>query len=200
MSSLLTRVDLLVIGGALANTFLKAEGHVIGEKSFYEKEALGLARQILDTAAARKVQIFLPVDSRGLCSGDENSAMFEAPLSETPSQGSIRDIGPASTHGIIEALKSVRTVLWNGPVGLFEQPPFDQGSLDLAKFLGTQTKAGLCTTIAGGGETVAVLARAGVIEDFSYVSTAGGAFLEYLEGDSLPGICALRQAPYRKAD
>lgn len=186
LENLLPKVDILVIGGAMANTFLAAQGHAVG-MSLYEPEFLETARTLL----TKSDKIFLPQDvvvSRDL--NDKESQRARS-LSEVKKDEKIFDIGPLTCHLILDQMKSCHTLLWNGPLGVFETPPFDQGTIKVAHGAARFTTEGSFLSVAGGGDTVAALAHAGVLDKFTYVSTAGGAFLEWLEGKSLPGVEAL---------
>ena len=191
LGNLIGRVDLLVIGGAMANTFLHALGTDVG-KSLCEKSLAGTARKILGRADAAKCRIVLPSDvviARALAA---NAPCEAVPIAAVPQDALILDIGPRTAQALAQALADCRTLLWNGPLGAFEFPPFDAGTVTVARAAAALTKAGKLVTVAGGGDTVAALIAAGVIDDFSYVSTAGGAFLEWIEGKDLPGVAALR--------
>ncbi len=187
---ILDRVDVLVIGGGMANTFLHAQGKPIG-KSLAEKDLADTARAIMDKAAKKNVKILLPVDgivAEEFKAGAENRM---AAVEDTGDDEMILDIGPRTIEAVTAALQDARTLLWNGPLGAFEVEPFDAGTNIVARAAADLTEAGRLKTVAGGGDTVAALIHAGVLERFSYVSTAGGAFLEYLEGKTLPGVAAL---------
>ena len=187
---ILDRVDILIIGGGMANTFLHAQGKPIG-KSLAEKDMADTARAIMDKAAKKNVKILLPVDgivAKEFKAGAENRM---AAVEETGDDEMILDIGPRTIEAVTAALQDARTLLWNGPLGAFEVEPFDAGTNIVARAAADLTEAGRLKTVAGGGDTVAALIHAGVLDRFSYVSTAGGAFLEYLEGKTLPGVAAL---------
>ncbi len=190
LGELLDKVDKLIIGGAMANTFLAAQGHGIG-KSLSEPELLGDAREIMAKAKAKGVEIVLPVDGVVAEVFEPNADCRTTKVEEVGEAEMILDVGPASVINIKDKLESVKVLLWNGPMGAFEVPPFDAGTTDVAKAAAVLTQQGKLKTVAGGGDTVAALAHAGVLEKFSYVSTAGGAFLEWLEGKTLPGVAAL---------
>jgi phosphoglycerate kinase len=195
LGNLLRHVDLLFIGGAMANTFFAAEGHEIG-KSVYEPDLLGEARDILQRAAARpEMTLMLASDvviARALQPG---VATRVVPVDAVPPDEMICDIGPRTAEALDKRLESCRTLVWNGPLGAFEVPPFDAGTSSVARAAAALTKAGRMRSVAGGGDTVAALGHAGVAQDFSYILTAGGAFLEWLAGKELPGITALKTAP-----
>jgi len=191
LGNLVKRVDVLVIGGGMANTFLAAQGKHVG-KSLCEKDLLDTARDILKTAAEAKCEIVLPVD---VCVAKEFKA--HAPsrfvdVDHVADDEMIIDIGPKSVAHVEVKLAGVKTLVWNGPFGAFELEPFDAGTNAVAKSAGELTKAGKLLSVAGGGDTVSALNHAGAAQDFTYISTAGGAFLEWLEGKVLPGVEALR--------
>jgi phosphoglycerate kinase len=193
LGNLVGKVDQLVIGGGMANTFLFAQGIEIG-KSLAERDMAETARQILAKAKVRNCTIVLPVDAvtAGAFKADVPTRTVAA--TAVPADQMILDIGPKSVADIVARLKACKTLVWNGPLGAFETRPFDQGTVAVARAAAALTKAGSLLSVAGGGDTVSALVQAGVVEDFSYVSTAGGAFLEWLEGKELPGVAALRQA------
>jgi len=193
LQNLLARVDLLVIGGGMANTFLHAMGTDIG-KSLCEKDLADTARGIIEAAKARGCEIVLPVDAAVAAEFKAGAASTIVPIGEVPADRMILDVGPASIEDLKKRLGGVRTLVWNGPLGAFEIEPFDKGTNAVAQAAADLTAAGKLVTVAGGGDTVAALARAGVEERFTYVSTAGGAFLEWLEGKTLPGVAALERA------
>jgi phosphoglycerate kinase len=190
LGNLSAKVDKLVIGGGMANTFLHAAGVDVG-RSLCEREMAQTAAGVRARAAANDCDIVLPVDAvvaPGLEAGREARTVA---IDEVRGESMILDIGPASVEILIDVLGRCRTVVWNGPLGAFEFPPFDAGTVAVANSVAAATEAGAMLSVAGGGDTVAALTGAGVIEDFSYVSTAGGAFLEWLEGKELPGVKAL---------
>ncbi|MBL6954564.1 MAG: phosphoglycerate kinase [Alphaproteobacteria bacterium] len=190
LGHLLDKVDQLIIGGGMANTFLFAKGIAIGA-SLCETDLAETAREIIAKAGKVGCEIVLPVDvvlARELRAGADTATV---PVDKVPGDMMILDIGPASVADLTRRLAGCRTLLWNGPLGAFEFPPFDNGTVKVAQAAAAQTRAGELTSVAGGGDTVAALAHAGVANDFTYVSTAGGAFLEWLEGKPLPGIEAL---------
>ena len=187
---LLDKLDQLIIGGGMANTFLFAKGIKVGA-SLCETDLAEAARGIMAQADKVGCEIVLPADvmlAQELRAGT-GSAL--ATVDEVPDDLMILDIGPASVTDLTRRLSGCRTLLWNGPLGAFEFPPFDGGTVKVAQAAAAQTRAGNLTSVAGGGDTVAALVHAGVADDFTYVSTAGGAFLEWLEGKVLPGIEAL---------
>lgn len=190
LGHVLDRVDVLVIGGGMANTFLGAQGSPVG-KSLCEHDLAPTAREIMAKAAAKKATIVLPVDVVVAKEFKAGAATRTVLADAVEPDDMILDIGPASVDAINERLAGCRTLLWNGPMGAFEIEPFDRGTTAVARKAAELTDAGKLTTVAGGGDTVAALAHADVLERFSYVSTAGGAFLEWLEGKDLPGVAAL---------
>jgi len=193
---ILSKVDVLVIGGAMANTLLFAQGIEVGA-SLAERDMADTARELLARARDSRKALVLPVDAVVAQKLAPGVATEIVPIARVPRDRMILDIGPASVAAIGDRLAGCRTLLWNGPVGAFETPPFDAGTTALAERVARLTKAGKLKSVAGGGDTVAALAKAGVIDDLSYVSTAGGAFLEWLEGRELPGVAALVKAAPR---
>ena len=191
LGHLLERVDMLVIGGGMANTFLNAKGVPVG-RSLCEKDLAGAARELLEKARAAGVQVVLPADAVVAQALEPGIATRTVPVAAVGEDDMILDIGPGSIVDLDTRLDDCKTLLWNGPLGAFEVPPFDAGTTAVAKKAAVLTQTGRLRTVAGGGDTVAALARAGVLDAFSYVSTAGGAFLEWLEGKDLPGVAALR--------
>jgi phosphoglycerate kinase len=191
LGHVLDRVDVLIIGGGMANTFLNAKGVKVG-KSLCEHDLADNAREIMVKAQAKNVRIILPDDAVVAAKFEENAATRTIPVGEVGDADMILDIGPKSAEATGRELERCRTLLWNGPLGAFEIRPFDAGTNAVAQKAAELTKSGKLQTVAGGGDTVAALAHAGVLEDFTYVSTAGGAFLEWLEGKELPGVAALR--------
>ncbi len=186
LENLTSKVDTLVIGGAMANTFLAAQGDAVGA-SLYEPDLLHTARALL----SKGCKILLPEDVVVAKSLEDGSSCLTRLRGEIKNDEKIFDIGPRTCAKILETMKDCHTLLWNGPVGVFEIPPFDGGTTTIARGAAHLTQAGSLLSVAGGGDTVAALAHAGVLSDFTYVSTAGGAFLEWLEGKSLPGVVAL---------
>jgi phosphoglycerate kinase len=184
------RVDLLVIGGAMANTFLAAQGIPVG-KSLQEAEMHDMARDIMAKAKAAGCEIMLPRDVVVATEFRPNPPTQTLPVDQVPADAMILDVGPASVAALIERLPALRTLVWNGPLGAFETPPFDTATVALAHAVAAATKQGTLRSVAGGGDTVSALRKAGVLDKMSYVSTAGGAFLEWLEGKTLPGVAAL---------
>lgn len=190
LGNLVQRVDLLVIGGGMANTFLHAQGIQIG-KSLCEKEMAETARAILDKAEKSGCTVVLPTDVVVADSLSETAGRQVVPVQSVPEDQMILDIGPDSACALSDRLASFRTLVWNGPLGAFEIKPFDDATNLVARAAADLTRKGNLLTVAGGGDTVGALANAGVQDQFSYVSTAGGAFLEWLEGRDLPGVKAL---------
>jgi phosphoglycerate kinase len=193
LTNLAAKVDKLIIGGGMANTFLLAQGVRIG-KSLAEPDFIRTADEITHTAKARGCEIVLPADVVVAAKLEAGAASRVCPALEVPADQMILDIGPNAVAHSIEVLNRCRTLLWNGPLGAFEIDPFGEGTFKLARAAAVATKAGKLTSVAGGGDTVAALNAAGVTDQFTYVSTAGGAFLEWLEGRALPGIAALVRA------
>jgi phosphoglycerate kinase len=191
LENLVRKVDGLVIGGGMANTFLHAQGAGIG-KSLAEKNLDGTALRILSAAEAHNCAIILPVDAIVAYHFAANAPSHAYGLGAIPADGMILDIGPQSIERVRAAIDDASTLVWNGPLGAFEMPPFDHATVAAARHAAQRTKAGRLLSVAGGGDTVAALNHAGAAQDFSYVSTAGGAFLEWLEGKALPGVEALR--------
>jgi phosphoglycerate kinase len=190
LGNLVKKVDILVIGGAMANTFLAAQGKAVG-KSLQEAEMHGTAREILTRAQAAGCQVLLPTDAVVARELKPNVAVQTVSVDAVPADMMILDIGPASVAALIRQLQSLKTLVWNGPLGAFETPPFDAATVALADAVAEATQTAGLLSVAGGGDTVSALRRAGVIEKLSYVSAAGGAFLEWLEGKTLPGVAAL---------
>ncbi len=184
------KVDVLAIGGAMANTLLSAEGTEVG-RSLCERDMADNARHLLALARERNCRVILPEDAVVAAEIAPGTATRAALIDAVPSDMMILDVGPKTVDRISAALDEVRTLVWNGPLGAFETPPFDQATVAVAKKVAALTRAGSLLSVAGGGDTVAALAVAGVTEELSYVSTAGGAFLEWLEGRELPGVAAL---------
>ena len=190
LGNLVGRVEMLAIGGAMANTFLHALGTDVGA-SLCEREMAETALDILARADAAGCTIVLPSDVVVATEFAAGAAHETVPIGGVPPEMMILDVGPGSADALAVALAGLKTLVWNGPLGAFEIPPFDAATNRLAQAAAELTRAGRLRTVAGGGDTVAALAHAGVIDDFSYVSTAGGAFLEWLEGKELPGVKAL---------
>ena len=193
LNNLVGKLQRLAIGGGMANTFLYAQGHGVGA-SLCEKELADTAKEILKTAEAEGCEIILPSDvvvARELKSYAPNRVVD---LDGIEPDESIFDMGPESVKRVLDAIAASKTLVWNGPIGVFEVPPFDKGTAAAARKAAELAKAGKLVAVGGGGDTVAALNMAGVAEDFTFVSTAGGAFLEWMEGKTLPGVAALEQA------
>jgi phosphoglycerate kinase len=193
LGHLIGKVDHLIIGGGMANTFLAARGVNIG-KSLCEHELTGEANAIFDRADDAGCTIHLPYDvvvAKELAPNPPS--LRTCNVHEVQADEMILDIGPAAVEALADVLKTCRTLVWNGPLGAFETPPFDEATVALARTAAALTKEGSLVSVAGGGDTVAALNHAGVAQDFTFVSTAGGAFLEWMEGRTLPGVAALEQ-------
>jgi phosphoglycerate kinase len=191
LGNLINRVDQLIIGGAMANTFLNAKGVNVG-KSLCERDMADSAREIMAAADKAGCEIVLPTDAVVAGEFKEGAVATTVPVGEVPEDKMILDVGPKSVGDLNHRLSGYKTLLWNGPLGAFEVQPFDAATNAVAREAARLTKDGKLLSVAGGGDTVAALAHAGVGNDFSYVSTAGGAFLEWLEGKTLPGVAVLR--------
>src|SRR3712207_354802 len=192
LENLVAKVDALVIGGGMANTFIHATGLGIG-KSLAEKDLAETALRIVAKARETGCAILLPVD--GVCAYEFKAGAEHHTygIDAIPDDRMILDVGSQSIERVNAAINDAATLVWNGPLGAFEIAPFDQGTVATARHAAERTRAGKLVSVAGGGDTVAALNHAGVADDFSYVSTAGGAFLEWLEGKQLPGVEVLRQ-------
>ncbi|WP_334176924.1 phosphoglycerate kinase [Pseudoxanthobacter sp.] len=191
LENLVAKVDMLVIGGGMANTFLAAKGVNVG-KSLCEHDLAETALRILKAADAAGCRIVLPEDAVVAEAFAANAPNRIVELDAVPAESMILDVGPKSLTAVVAALEEARTLVWNGPLGAFELEPFDRGTVSAALAAAELTRAGRLTSIAGGGDTVAALNHAGVAAQFSYISTAGGAFLEWMEGKALPGVEALK--------
>jgi phosphoglycerate kinase len=196
LGNLVSKVNVLAIGGGMANTFLHALGRDVG-KSLCEPDLADTVRDVMRRAEAAGCAIVLPEDAVVAREFKAHAPHETVAVDAVPADTMILDIGPRSTAALEARLAECRTCVWNGPLGAFETPPFDAGTVAVARAAARLTKSGKLLTVAGGGDTVAALAAAGVVDDFSYVSTAGGAFLEWLEGTELPGVAALRAAAAR---
>jgi phosphoglycerate kinase len=192
LANLIGRVDLLVLGGGMANTFLFAKGTAVG-KSLCEHDMADTAREVMAKAERRGCQLLLPVDARVARRFEAGAPSDVVPIEQVPDDAMILDLGPGSVALIEKHLADSRTVVWNGPLGAFEVPPFDAATTAVAKKVAELTAAGRLMSVAGGGDTLSALAHAGALDQLSYVSTAGGAFLEWLEGKELPGVAVLRK-------
>lgn len=191
LQNLVAKVDCLVIGGGMANTFLAAQGVDVG-KSLCEHDLADTARQIMDKAKAANCTILLPTDAVVAREFKANAANETVAVSAVPADAMILDVGPASVEAITAWIDKSKTLVWNGPLGAFEIEPFDRATMAAARHAAERTESGQLVSVAGGGDTVAALNQAGVAERFTYVSTAGGAFLEWMEGKPLPGVDALK--------
>ncbi|MBN8542696.1 MAG: phosphoglycerate kinase [Alphaproteobacteria bacterium] len=190
LGNLTGKVDKLIIGGAMANTFLHAQGYDVGA-SLCEKEMKETAQKILKEAAAKGCEIVLPVDAVVANKLAPHAASQVVDVKSIPKVMSILDVGPRSMVRLFEVIEQCKTLVWNGPVGAYETQPFDASTVQLARLVAQRSREGSLHSVAGGGDTVAALAHAGLANELSYLSTAGGAFLEWLEGKELPGIAAL---------
>ncbi len=193
LGNLVKKVDILVIGGGMANTFLAAQGKAVG-KSLCEHDLLDTARSVLATAKVSGCEIVLPVDGVVASEFKAHAASKTVSVDAVGADDMILDIGSASVKTVAAKLATAKTLVWNGPFGAFELEPFDAGTNAVAQEAARLTKAGKLLSVAGGGDTVSALNHAGAADDFTYVSTAGGAFLEWLEGKPLPGVDALRRS------
>jgi phosphoglycerate kinase len=189
---LVDKVDHLMIGGGMANTFLAARGIAVG-KSLCEHDLQDIVLEIMARADSARCTVHLPYDVVVAREFAPHAAHRTANIHDIDADEMILDIGPSAVEALADALKTCATCIWNGPLGAFETPPFDAGTVALARTAAALTQAHTLITVAGGGDTVAALAHAGVAQDFSYISTAGGAFLEWMEGKDLPGVVALMQ-------
>jgi phosphoglycerate kinase len=193
LKHLVARVDHLIIGGGMANTFLAARGVNVG-KSLCEHDLTGTAEEILDAADRAGCTVHLPYDVVVATEFRANPPTRTVNVHEVGADEMILDVGPAATEALADVLKNCRTLVWNGPMGAFETPPFDAATVALARTAAALTADGSLVSVAGGGDTVAALNQAGVADQFTFVSTAGGAFLEWMEGRELPGVAALAHA------
>ena len=187
---LVTKLDKLAIGGGMANTFLFAQGHDVGA-SYCEKEMAETAREIIRLAGQNNCKLFLPLDivvAEKMAPGAPARVRHLGALDDDER---ILDAGPETVERLCRAMANSKTLIWNGPLGVFEMPPFDKGTVTAARFAAELVREGKLVAVAGGGDTVAALHAAGVADDFTFVSTAGGAFLEWMEGKELPGVAAL---------
>jgi phosphoglycerate kinase len=191
LGNLIPKVDVLIIGGGMANTFLAAQGKDVG-KSLCEHELAGTARDILVRASAARCEIVLPVDAVTARAFAANAPSRIVSVDDVAADEMILDIGPRTIEHVVSVLGRVKTLVWNGPFGAFEMEPFDNGTIEVAEAAAELTAAGKIVSVAGGGDTVAALNAAGTADRMTYVSAAGGAFLEWLEGKPLPGVEVLR--------
>ena len=190
LKHLVTKLDKLAIGGGMANTFLYAQGHDVGA-SYCEKELADTAREIIRLAGQNNCKLFLPLDivvAEKLAPGAPARVRHVGSIDD---EERILDAGPETVERLCRAMNNSKTLIWNGPLGVFEMPPFDKGTMEAARHAAQLVKDGKLVAVAGGGDTVAALNAAGVVDDFTFVSTAGGAFLEWMEGKTLPGVAAL---------
>jgi phosphoglycerate kinase len=187
---LVTKLDKLAIGGGMANTFLYAQGHDVGA-SYCEKDLAETARDVIRLAGQNNCKLFLPLDivvAEKMAPGAPARVRDVGSIDEDER---ILDAGPETIERLCRAMSNSKTLIWNGPLGVFEMKPFDKGTVEAAQYAAALVRAGKLVAVAGGGDTVAALNAAGVVEDFTFVSTAGGAFLEWMEGKTLPGVAAL---------
>ncbi|HQN50518.1 MAG TPA: phosphoglycerate kinase [Phenylobacterium sp.] len=190
LSHLVTKLDKLAIGGGMANTFLFAQGHEVGA-SYCEKDMAETAREIIRVAGQNNCELLLPIDIVVAEVMQPGAAARVRNLGAVDEHERILDAGPGTVERLNKAMDASKTLIWNGPLGVFEMPPFDKGTMGAAHHAAELAKAGKLVAVAGGGDTVAALNAAGVVGDFTFVSTAGGAFLEWMEGKELPGVAAL---------
>jgi len=192
LKNLVSKVDALVIGGGMANTFLAARGHSVGA-SLCEHDLAETAKQIETNAKAAGCDIILPLDLVVAKEFAANADNRLCGLDEVADDEMILDAGPQTVAALMSAMEGSKTLVWNGPLGAFELTPFDRATVEAAKAAGAKCKSGALIAVAGGGDTVAALNHAGVSEEFTFISTAGGAFLEWMEGKPLPGVEALKK-------
>jgi phosphoglycerate kinase len=192
LKNLVTKLDSLAIGGGMANTFLYAQGYEVGA-SYCEKDLGPVALEIMQLAKDSNCELLLPMDVVVSERLEPNAPHFVRARDGVDADERILDAGPQTVHRLTAAMDSSATLVWNGPLGVFEVPPFDKATVDAARHAASLAKAGKLTAVAGGGDTVAALNHAGVAGDFTFVSTAGGAFLEWMEGKTLPGVAALER-------
>jgi phosphoglycerate kinase len=192
LKNLVTKLDRLAIGGGMANTFLFALGHEVGA-SYCEKDQAETAHAIMEAAKAAGCDLFLPVDTVVSVRMEHGAPVFTRALGDLDHDERILDAGPETVRRLLAAMDQSATLIWNGPLGVFEIPPFDKATVAAAKHAAALAKAGKLIAVAGGGDTVAALNNAGTADDMTFVSTAGGAFLEWMEGKPLPGVEALRR-------
>jgi phosphoglycerate kinase len=191
LMNLVTKLDKLAIGGGMANTFLYAQGHDVGA-SYCEKDLAETAREIIRTAGRNNCKLFLPLDIVVAEKMVPGAPARVRGLGEVDDDERILDAGPETVARLKRAMDNSHTLIWNGPLGVFEMPPFDKGTVEAARHAAERVMAGKLVAVAGGGDTVAALNAAGVTGEFTFVSTAGGAFLEWMEGKTLPGVKALQ--------
>lgn len=191
LKNLVTKVDMLAIGGGMANTFLAAQGHPVG-KSLCEHDLADTAREIMAIAERNQCRLLLPLDVVAAKEFKAHAQNHVCGIDDVPDDDMILDAGPHTVSNLMDAMKAAKTLVWNGPLGAFELEPFDSATVAAARAAAEHAKKGELTAVAGGGDTVAALNHAGVAGDFTFVSTAGGAFLEWMEGKALPGVEALK--------
>jgi phosphoglycerate kinase len=191
LGNLVAKVNVLIIGGGMANTFLAAQGRAVG-KSLCEHDLAATAREILARAQTQNCEVVLPVDAVVATRFEANAPSRVVAVDAVDAEEMILDIGPRSVEHVVSVLARVKTLVWNGPFGAFELEPFDNGTVEVAEAAAELTQAGKLVSVAGGGDTVAALNAAGAADRFTYVSTAGGAFLEWMEGKPLPGVEVLK--------
>jgi phosphoglycerate kinase len=190
LKNLVTKLDRLAIGGGMANTFLFAQGYAVGS-SMYEADAADTAREIMALARGADCELLLPIDVVVAEKLERDVETQTRELDQVQPGDRILDAGPKTVARLIAAMEVSKTLVWNGPLGVFEVPPFDKGTVEAARHAAVLAKAGNLIAVAGGGDTVSAIHHAGVVDDFTFVSTAGGAFLEWMEGKILPGVAAL---------
>ena len=191
LRNLILKLDILAIGGGMANTFLYAQGWEVGA-SYCEKDLADTAREVMAFALQHKCELLLPIDIVVAERAVPGAPARVRELGEMDDGERILDAGPKTVARLEAAMDDAETLIWNGPLGVFETPPFDKGTTAAARHAGALAKAGKLVAVAGGGDTVAALNHAGVADQFTFVSTAGGAFLEWMEGKQLPGVAALQ--------
>jgi phosphoglycerate kinase len=189
--NLVGKADVLVVGGGMANTFLFAKGVSVG-KSLCEPDLAAMAREVIEQAAKTGCEIILPIDVVVAREFKEDAESEVVAVDAVASDQMILDLGPESVDLIAARIETAKTLIWNGPLGAFETRPFDTATVEAARYAARRVKEAGLVAVAGGGDTVAALNHAGVADGFTYVSTAGGAFLEWLEGRALPGVEALK--------
>ena len=194
LENLVSRLDTLVIGGGMANTFLYAQGHDVGG-SLCEKDLKAKALDIMKAAEKANCRIILPVDVVAATEFKANADSRVCGLDDVAPHEMILDAGPQTVSTILDAMDASQTLIWNGPLGAFEMTPFDTSTIECAKYAAKFCRSGSLIAVAGGGDTVAALALADVLDDFTFISTAGGAFLEWMEGKALPGVEILKPKP-----
>jgi len=191
LSNLVTKLDMLAIGGGMANTFLAAQGYNVG-KSLCEHDLAGTAKEILKAAADAGCQILLPIDVVAATDFVANAPHRVCGLNDVAPHEMILDAGPETVEGLLDAIDRAKTLIWNGPLGAFEITPFDTSTVEAAQYAGKRVKNNGLIAVAGGGDTVSALKHAGAADNFTFISTAGGAFLEWMEGKALPGVVILK--------